>query len=230
MTPKAQSIPFTRADLDKINTLIIAGWAGRGRDAVEHHIQELEALGVPRPARTPTFYELSPEVATTADEVQLVGDTSSGEVEAVIIAINGDVFVTVGSDHTDRALETVGVALSKQVCAKPLAKAMWPLDSVADHWDSLIMRSWAVIDGEDRLYQEGPVSANLTPWDLADLLARDKGGEYQNFQQGSIMFCGTLPVIGELKPATAFTVELNDPILGRSIRHHYDCRFLPVAG
>ncbi len=37
-------------DID-IHTLIIAGWAGRDLAAIEHHIEELAALGIQRPAR-----------------------------------------------------------------------------------------------------------------------------------------------------------------------------------
>ena len=45
--------PFDVAD---INHLVLAGWAGRNHAAVEAHIRELEALGTPRPTRTPVFY------------------------------------------------------------------------------------------------------------------------------------------------------------------------------
>ena len=33
-----------------ISHAVIAGWTGRDREAMEKHIAELEALGVPRPA------------------------------------------------------------------------------------------------------------------------------------------------------------------------------------
>lgn len=33
----------------QIDTLIVAGWAGRDAHAIEHHIEELAAIGVPRP-------------------------------------------------------------------------------------------------------------------------------------------------------------------------------------
>jgi len=35
-----------------ITQLVIAGWTGRDKVAMEHHIAELEALGVARPARS----------------------------------------------------------------------------------------------------------------------------------------------------------------------------------
>ena len=39
-----------------IQNLIIAGWAGRDQQAIEHHIEELAALGVPRPSAVPLYY------------------------------------------------------------------------------------------------------------------------------------------------------------------------------
>ena len=38
-----------------VQRLIIAGWTGRDAAAVQHHIEELQALGVKPPATVPTF-------------------------------------------------------------------------------------------------------------------------------------------------------------------------------
>ena len=38
------------------NTLIVAGWAWRDLAAIEHHIEELAAIGVPRPTSVPLYY------------------------------------------------------------------------------------------------------------------------------------------------------------------------------
>ena len=38
---------------------------------------------------------------------------------------------------------------------------------------------------------------------------------------GTAMACGTVAVIGRIRPAAAFTTELVDPVLGRTIRHEY---------
>ena len=99
----------------RIDTLVIAGWTGRDRAAVEAHIAELEILGVARPTTTPVFYRVSAALLTTAEEVEVLGDTSSGEVEAVLLALDDGLWVGVGSDHTDRKAEAAGVALSKQL-------------------------------------------------------------------------------------------------------------------
>jgi hypothetical protein len=68
--------------------LIMAGWTGRDRAAVDHHIAELAALGVPGPNRIPTFYRLDPALlAGPVATIHVLGDDTSGEVEAVLLAL-----------------------------------------------------------------------------------------------------------------------------------------------
>ncbi len=212
-------------DLSKIHTLIVAGWTGRDVAALEKHIRELEEIGVKRPKSTPIFYRNAAALLTTADTIEVLGDNSSGEIEYVIHAIGGDMFVGVGSDHTDRKAETINVSLSKQMCAKPVSKAMWKLADVAPHWDKLILRSHATIAGERKLYQEGSVASMRTPDELIRLYAGGGG-----LKPGSSMFCGTLAVHGGIRPATAFEMELHDPVLNRSIHHAYKIETLPDEG
>ena len=44
------------------------------------------------------------------------------------------------------------------------------------------------------------------------------------------MFSGTISTKGGLKPADTFKFELEDPVLGRMIRHRYNIEILPVEG
>ena len=148
------------------NTLIVAGWAGRDMAAIEHHIEELAAIGVLRPTSVPLYYRIADNQLTQADTVQAVGGDSSGEVETFVFAVDGEMYVSIASDHTDRKLETYSVALSKQVCVKPVARAAWPLADVAGHWDELVIRSYIVENGERVLYQEGLLASLRTPQDL----------------------------------------------------------------
>lgn len=205
--------------------LIIAGWAGRNQDEIEHHIAELEALGVRRPRKTPLFYRVGASLLTTSPAIDVVGTSSSGEAEAVIVQRSDGLWVGVGSDHTDRKLETVGVTLSKQVCAKPISSALWHFDEVEQHWDKMILRSHAHIGGKRRLYQEGTLAALLEPVDLVNRY-RAEGG---TFGPGTAMFCGTMPVIGGFEHASRFEIELEDPILKRTLTHAYDVNVLPIA-
>jgi hypothetical protein len=46
---------------------------------------------------------------------------------------------------------------------------------------------------------------------------------------GTVMFCGTLAAIDGIRPASRFEIELEDPMLGRTLRHAYDIDVLPVV-
>jgi hypothetical protein len=128
--------------------LIVAGWTGRDEAALHHHIEELAAIGVPRPSSVPVFYRNSFLNLTQSPVLEVLGPDTSGEVEPVIVSVDGQLCLTVGSDHTDRKAETQGIALSKQLCAKQLGRDLWPLDDVAGHWDQLKLRSFATIEGQ----------------------------------------------------------------------------------
>jgi hypothetical protein len=46
---------------------------------------------------------------------------------------------------------------------------------------------------------------------------------------GTAMFCGTLAAHGEIGGGERFEIELEDPKRGRTLRHAYDVKSLPVA-
>jgi hypothetical protein len=209
-----------------ISTLIIAGWTGRDPAAVEKHIHELEELGVPRPKHTPIFYRVGASLLTVAEEVQVAGGDSSGEVEFVLFSLADGLWVGVGSDHTDRKVETVGVTLAKQLCPKPVGPAVWRYADVRPHWDQLILRSYAYKGERKRLYQEGAVTAMRHPDDLLRLYT----GASVTLPEGCAMFCGTLAVRGVIEPAEVFATELEDPVLGRKLTHAYRVVQLPIEG
>jgi Protein of unknown function (DUF2848) len=201
-----------------IDTVIVAGWTGRDRAAVERHMAELEAVGVRRPSSSPVFYRVSASRLTTASSIEST-EGSSGEAEPVLLRHEGRLWVGAGSDHTDREVEKYGVAVSKQLCDKPLAAEFWSYDDVADHWDELVLRSW--IDG-DVLYQEGGLSNLMHPDELTSRAEPP-------LADGTLMFCGTLAAIGGIRPAREFRYELADPVLGRAIRGRYEMRMLPLV-
>lgn len=211
--PRTQTIAIAHA--------VIAGWTGRDQAALEKHIRELEELGVARPKSTPIFYRVAASRLTTAGAIEAAGAESSGEVEFVLVRHQERLFVGVGSDHTDRKVETYNVTVSKQMCEKPVAGELWPWEEVSAHWDQLRLRSWTA-DGA--LYQEGPVTAMRAP---EDLMERYRAG---GLQDGTLMFCGTLAAIGGIRPSRRFSFELADPVLGRAIKHGYDVAELPILG
>jgi hypothetical protein len=204
--------------------MVIAGWAARDRAAIDHHIEELAAIGVPRPSTVPLFYRVGCANLTQDDTIECVGDGSSGEVEPVLFVHAGRLWLTVGSDHTDRKAETYSVALSKQLCAKPVARDAWPLEAVRDRLDTLRLRAWIEEDGRELLYQDGLLAA-LQP--ATDLLARYLEGRAP--PEGLVMSCGTLGAIGGVRASTSFRMALEDPATGRSIGHAYRTKLLPVV-
>ena len=202
--------------------LIVAGWTGRDEKALHHHIEELAAIGVPRPSSVPVFYRISTANLVQAANLEVLGPDTSGEAEPVVVAMHDGLWLGVGSDHTDRKAETMGIALSKQMCAKMVGKTLWRLDEIAGHWDQLILRAYATIDGKRLKYQEGPLSAMRNPWDLMSRAGME-------FVAGTVMFCGTLGAIGGIRPAAQFTAVIEDPILGRKMSCEYDVDVLPVV-
>jgi hypothetical protein len=207
-----------------VTQLVMAGWTGRDPVARDKHIAELEALGIARPATTPIYYPLAASRLITATVLEASGGDSSGEVEFVLLRTGSRLLVGVGSDHTDRKAETWSVTLSKQLCDHPMAPELWVFEDVADHWDSIILRSFATIGGERVLYQEGTLSAMLPPNELIAI------GFGQELPDGTAMFGGTFAAKGGIRPAERFDFEMVDPVLGRSIRHGYSIVTLPVRG
>jgi hypothetical protein len=208
-----------------IRQAVIAGWTGRDPVARDRHIAELEAIGIARPASTPIYYRVAARRLTTADRIEVSGRDSSGEVEFVLFGCAGRTLVGLGSDHTDRKVETYSVTVSKQMCDKPVAPVLWELDEVADHWDRMLLRSHAWIDCARVLYQEGRLDAMLP---VGELIARGFGDK--GLPDGCAMFGGTFAAKGGIRPSSRFEFELEDPVLKRTIRHAYDVIELPVLG
>ena len=214
-----------KLDVAEIDSLVIAGWTGRNVEALEAHIKELEAIGVKRPKSVPIFYRVACSLLTTANAIEVMADKSSGEVEFVLYALNDGLWLGVGSDHTDRKAETVGVTLSKQLCAKPVGATLWRYDEVKPHWDKLKLRSYVPDGAKRRLYQEGPVTNMRSPEELIKLYT---GGD--KLKVGTAMFCGTFAVHGEFSYSGTFDMELEDPVLGRKLTHGYQIVSLPDEG
>jgi hypothetical protein len=204
-----------------IDTLVIAGWTGRDAHAIQHHIEELAAIGVPRPSTVPLFYRVAATQLTQATALQVLGPDSSGEVEPVIVSLADGLWLGIGSDHTDRKAESISVALSKQLCAKVIGTELWRLDEL--DWDRLVLRSHAEIGGRRVLYQEGPLAGIRSP---DDLVRRYTNAD--TLPPGTAMFCGTLGAKGGIRPGTRFEMEIEDPARRRSLRHAYSIEALPV--
>lgn len=123
-------------------------------------------------------------------------------------------------------METYSVTVSKPMCDKPMAAELWDFEEVAGHWDRLVLRSRAWIDGTCVPHQEGAVSRMLSPVDLIS----DCTDGADKLPDGTAMLGGTLAVEGRIRPAARFEFELEDHVLDRRIDHGYDITTLPNRG
>jgi hypothetical protein len=210
-----------------IDNLVVAGWTARDRAAVDHHIEELAALGVPAPSQVPLFYRLSAQLLTQANDVEFLGNDASGEVEPLLVDDGETLWLGLGSDHTDRKLESVSVAFSKQACGKPVARQLWRFDELRDRLDDLALTSW-IRDGDEaewQIYQQGTLAA-IRP--LTELMANSPFARGERLVPGTAMMCGTFGAKGGVRPASQFRMELHDPERDRRITHSYRVKALPV--
>ena len=209
-----------------IEKVIVGGWTGRDKAALQHHIDELAKIGVKPPAKTPLFYRVGVSRLSVADAIEVIGDGSSGEVEYVLLNHKGRIWVGAGSDHTDRVVEHMGITVAKQLCDKPIATEFWPLDEVEGHWDRILIRSTIREAGAEVVYQDGGVAGLLSPAELLGHLKAD-GGE---LAERTLMFGGTCGAIGGVRFSPRFALELIDPVLNRRISHAYDVIPVPILG
>ena len=201
--------------------IIIAGYTGRNQEEVRAHIKELAAQGVPAPAEIPTIFRATLDRLKTDGEMEVLGEHTSGEAEAVLLVEGNNIWVAIGSDHTDRELEKVNIAAAKQVCPKPVSAEVWRYADVRERWDSLILRSWVGESSREQLYQEARMSAVLPPEDLLAILRRRLG----KLVDGAVIFTGTIPLLGGLFAARPyFEAELFDESAGHSLRCVYRAR------
>lgn len=209
-------------DLDFVpRRIIIAGYTGRNQAEVKAHVNELAAEGVPAPAEIPTVFRATLDRLTTDGEMEVLGEHTSGEAEAVLLVNGNDIWVAIGSDHTDRELEKVNITASKQVCPKPVSAEVWRYADVRERWDSLVLRSWVGESRREQLYQEGRMSAILPPADLLAILR----GRLGKLVDSAVIFTGTIPLLGGrfmIRPY--FEAELFDESSGQSLRCAYRVR------
>ena len=187
---------------------------------MQHHIDELAALGVAPPSQVPLYYRVSNGLLTQSDLIEVQGEGSSGEVEPLLIQQDGTLWLGLASDHTDRDLEVYSVAASKQACAKPMAREVWAFDAVKDRLDELQLLCEIEEGGEWVTYQEGTLAA-IRP--LAELLSGSGLGG------NAAMLCGTLGARGGVRPAARYRMSLSDPKTGEAIRLDYAVRVLPIV-
>lgn len=201
----------------EVENVLVVGYGGRNLDKVMEHIHELEEIGVAPPPTIPTIYPQELANLTTENFMKVEGKETSGEAEYVLYHDGEEWLVTIGSDHTDRLLETEDIQKSKEACPKPLATTFWRLKELEDHWDELILRSWVTDSKGRRLYQEHDLTALLP---VAQLLGKLEEFGYSQLTR-TVIFSGTVPTLEGFVYGDKFELELHDPVLNRSIKYDY---------
>ena len=201
--------------LDPGVRVVVAGYTGRDEAEVRRHIDELAAIGVAPPPQVPMVYPMATELLTTAESLTVAGDNTSGEVEPVYIRHADDWYLGVGSDHTDRTLETVDIGASKQACPKPMGPVVAPIDD----WAALdfdACQASSVVDGVT--YQQGALAGLRGPSDLLKVLI----GRDNTLADGDlVVFGGTLPLLdGTFVPGTGWQLSITLPD-GTELSHSY---------
>lgn len=194
---------------------VVAGYTGRDSAAVQHHIDELAAIGVAPPPQVPMVYPMPDGAVTSAAQLSVTGDNTSGEVEPVLIRHAGRFYLGVGSDHTDRTLETVDIGESKAVCPKPIGETVVPIENWAEFdWDHCLVRS--TVDGV--VYQDGTLAGLRRPDDLWAIVAERLG---LTDDENVVCFAGTLPLIdGAFVPGRDWELQITVPG-GELLTHTY---------
>lgn len=200
----------------EVTRLYNLGSATREAATATHHQEEVAKAGVriAFDVPAPRIYPIGPWALTTGDRVEVQGPRTSGEVEIVLV-VTDDVYIGVGSDHTDRDLERTSILWSKAACPNILAPTLWRWSDIAAAWDGYEL--WCDMDGD--AYQRVGVDAFLSPDDVLTIL-RERA---EVPERDLVVFCGTyVSVTGELAFGDRWSFGLRGPGGEPAIAHSYD--------
>ncbi|WP_344613733.1 DUF2848 family protein [Dactylosporangium salmoneum] len=192
------------------------GSATRDAAAAVAHQDEVAEAGVriAFDVPAPRIYPIGTWALTSDERIDVQGSRTSGEVEIVLL-VDDELYIGVGSDHTDRDIERYSILWSKQSCPNVIGNRLWRWRDVREHWDECRLSS--TIDG--RVYQDVPVSVFLPPERILEVVAERTTAT----GPGMMIFCGTyVSVTGHLDFGTRFECRLADPVLGRELNAGYD--------
>lgn len=183
----------------------VAAYTGRNAVDTERHIRELAELGVPRPRRVPDFFEIPVSLFTQEGAIAVGSSQTSGEAEPVLAVVDGEWLVTVGSDHTDRALEVIDMAAAKRACHKVIGQSAVRYTDVRDDWDDVRLVSYLGTGG--LRYQDGTLKDLLSVESVVDAL--QAAHPPSSTLEGTVLFLGTIPTLdGGIRPSNRWSVQL----------------------
>lgn len=206
----------------QVKKLVIAGYTSRDQDQIRKHMEELKKEGIAGPNKIPAFCPKIPDRITTDDITVLADSKTSGEAEFVLLIGKDEIYVGIGSDHTDRELEKHSMLLSKQMYPCVISKKVWRYRDVKKQWDNILMRAWVDNKGQRQLYQETKLGKFMKP---EELIEKMKEQHVKGDINGTVVYSGTVPVIGgEFIYSSHFEAELVDEQTKRSISCAYSIK------
>lgn len=185
-------------------------------------LDKIEGLGS---ALVPHFFPLSPYLLTNKDKIVVQGRHTSGEVEYVALKFENEIYITVGSDHSDRHAESYSLHKSKQLCNKVMARHMILHRELRAYWSEIRLSSFVSSQDRKVLYQSALVA------DLMRLGSLIRRCPLNIDFEGAVLFSGTIPTIGDIPVFTShFYFQMDLPRFDFSIAHDYAVEVLPEAG
>ncbi len=207
----------------KCERVAVLGFTSRNKELLEKHKSELGIGNAEKVDLYPRVYWIDPTRLTPNGEIFVVGNNTSGEVEYFALFDNGEFYITVGSDHTDRELEKISIHKSKQVCNKVISNEFWKYSDVYGHFDKLILESYVFNTAGAKLYQRGKVG-DILEFEELSKIAKNNCTDCERL----CFFSGTVPTInGKFEFAERWKMVLIDPVLNRKIEQTYTVHVIP---
>ena len=151
----------------------------------------------------PRIYPMAVSSITTDATIGVHSAATSGEAELVLVVQGGELYVGIGSDHTDRELERTSIIWSKQYCPSVLGRRVWRWADIESRWSTLVLES--TVDSE--LYQSSLASVFLAPPKILEIL----GERVTSLPDGYLVYCGTYTSIDKkIRFGATWTVTLRD--------------------
>lgn len=204
--------------------LIVMGFTPRDEKVINELFVALRKIGGVIPDKTPMTYPLAVELLTTKEEIFVVGNDTNGEVEYLIISLNGDIYIGVGSDHADKNIESLNIHKSKQLCAKHMCNEVWKWSEVKDHWDQVVLESRYIVNGVEELYQKNIAEVMLRPENIIQSVEDFYHKKISDFD--CVIFSGSIPTLDGFRYGEHFKYSLFDPVKNRKISSEYSIKKL----
>lgn len=161
-------------------------------------------------------YWLQPYLVTTGNYVRMVSEAHAGELAyALLVKDEGEIYVTVASDHTDKEAEKCSLVAGKHMYPKVIARRTWRLRDVEARWGDLELRSWVEVNGEKRQVSSLRGSDFPSPGEVVPLIAR-AAGDVRN------LIAIVKPSLQQSPITSSYNeIGMQDPATGKSISHYY---------